>query len=180
MKLKINKIIIAWIILFISTSLALVLTYLKLFPENNNIEEKPVNESSSNAIHNALKDITTNFNQNSNLLEYSENNNIVLKASLNNYSIFISYVTDISTTYEFTYNDLCLNITINNTEEEKNKFNIVYKFLIEAVQKRLNNIKNIDNIINEFLNTNINYDGLTKLELENKITYQINITKKIK
>lgn len=180
MKQKKNKKVIAWIMLFILIGIALALTYLKFFSVDNiNIEERPVNNSSSNAIHNALKDITTNFNQNSKVKEYA-NDNIILKASVNNYSIYISYITDTTTTYEFTYDNLCLNIVVNNTEEDKTKFNVVYQLLIEAVQKRINNTDNLDAIINNFLTTDTTYDGLSKEEVENGIAYQMNITKKLK
>ena len=181
MKQKKTKKLIAWLTLVILVCFALTLTYLKLFSNNNlNIEERPINNSSSNSIHAALKDIVTNFNQNSKIEEYQENN-ITLKASVNNYSIYISYITDTTTTYEFTYDDLYLNITVNNTnEDDKAKFNTIYQLLIEAVQKRINNTDDVDNIINTFLTTDATVDGLSKKEVRNGIEYQMNITKKIK
>lgn len=181
MKNQKSKIICAWIMLVISVILALALTYFKFFlVVNDKIEEKPINESSSKAIHIALNDIITNFNQNPKIKKYADENNITLIASVNNYSIFISYITNTTTTYEFSYDDLCLNIIINDVEEDIQKFNIVYGILIEAVQKRINNTNDIENIINKFLNEDVNYEGLTKFEIENRIKYQIDITKKIK
>ena len=181
MKQQKTKKMIAWIILIILISFASTLTYLKFFSnDNENIEERPINNSSSNAIHAALKDIVTNFNQNSKIEEYQENN-ITLKASVNNYSIYISYITNTTTTYEFTYDDLYLNITVNNTnEDDKAKFNTIYQLLIEAVQKRINNTDDVYNIINTFLTTDATVDGLSKKEVRNGIEYQMNITKKIK
>lgn len=180
MKQKKNKIVIAWILLFGLIGIALSITFMKFFPKNNNnIEERPVNESSSNAIHTALQDITVNFNQNPNVVKFAEDNNIILKAALNNYSIYISYIAETTTTYEFAYDNLCLNITINNNKVDKTKFNIIYQFLIEAVQKRINNTDDISSTINDFLNNDKNYEGLTKNELATGIEYQMNITKKI-
>ena len=137
MKRKNGSIIVSWIILWILISVILIITYLKYFYVDNNshIKEQPVNESSSNAIHTALKDITINFNESSNVKEYCEKNNVTLKASLNNYSIYISYINDTSTTYEFSYNNLALNITVDKNTYDKIKFNTVYQFLIESVQK---------------------------------------------
>lgn len=183
MKQKKNKNTIAWIMLFVLVVIALALTYIRFFfvdNDNNNIEERPINNSSSIAIHNALSDITSNFNGNPQINEYADNN-INIKATVNNYSIYISYVTDTTTTYEFTYNDLCLNITIDNQDKEnQDKFNIIYKLLIEAVQTRINNTDNIDELISNFLTTDTNYDGLSKKEVENGIEYRMNITKKLK
>ena len=177
-----NKNLIAWILLLILISITLAITYIKYFSFdniNNNIEERPINESSSNAIHIALKDIVTNFNDNNKVIEYQQTNNLTLKASVNNYSIFISYIDSTTTTYEFKYEDLFLNININNDAENEKKFNIIYKFLIEAVQKRINNSNNIDELINNFLTNDINYDGLIKNSDNNIIEYKMNITKKL-
>ena len=156
-----NKRIIATVVLVILLAITLILSY-------------------SKAIHTALQEITTNFNQNSKVKEYIETNNITLTATVNNYSIYISYITDTSTTYEFTYDNLCLNITIDANETNKEKFNVVYRFLIEAVQTRINNTIEYTELIDNFLNEdNINYDGLFKEKTENRIKYQINITKKL-
>lgn len=173
-----NKTLLAWIILTALIITTLTLTYIKYFSyPNNNIEERPINESSSNAIHTALNEITSNFNENNKVKEYELENNLTIKAVVNNYSIFISYIDNTTTTYEFKYEDLKLNIIINNQDEEK--FNIVYKFLIEAVQKRINNNNDIGELIDNFLTTDINYEGLLKEEKNNTIKYQINITKKL-
>ena len=74
MKRKNGSIIVSWIVLWILISVILVITYLKYFyvDDNAHIKEQPVNESSSNAIHTALKDITINFNESSNVKEYCE------------------------------------------------------------------------------------------------------------
>ena len=157
----------------------LILSYIRFFSlDNSNIEERPVNESSSNAIHTALKEITMNFNQNSKIVDYADNN-IVLKASVNNYYIYISYITEVTVTYEFYYDDLNLNITIDD-DKNNEEFGIIYQILIEAVQKRLNNEENVSNVANSFLVTGDSYEGLSKIEDEDKVTYKMNITKKIK
>lgn len=181
MNKKKNKELIALITLIILIVLTLILTYIRFFSiPNTNIEEKPVNNSSSNAINKALTDITTNFNNNPNVNEYKKNNNVILKASVNNYSIYISYITETTITYEFTYDNLNLNIYTSKEEETQEKFKIIYQFLIEAVQERLNNTENLDNIANEVISENITYDGLKKIETTNGIQYQIDITKRLK
>lgn len=174
-----SKDLIALIILILLIIITLFITYIKYFTvsKNNNIEEIPVNESRSIAIHKALNEITTNFNDKAR--EYKELNDVTLNATLNNYSIFISYVNDTTITYEFTYEDLFLNIVINNNEENLKKFNVVYKLLIESVQKRLNNQTNIDDSIESFLTSDINYDGLIKIKNDDIVKYQMDITKKI-
>ena len=105
---------------------------------------------------------------------------MILKASVNNYSIYISYITETTITYEFTYDSLNLNIYTSKEEETQEKFKIIYQFLIEAVQERLNNTENLDNIANEVISENITYDGLKKIETTNGIQYQIDITKRLK
>lgn len=183
MKEKNNNIIV-WIFLVLLIICILILTYIKYFSIDNTsskyIKEIPINESSSIAIHNALKDITINFNENSKLKEYEQENNLELNATVNNYSIFISYIKDTTTTYEFKYEDLFLNIVINNTEEEKEKFNIIYKFLIEAVQKRINNSNDVNEVIEMFLTNDVNFEGLSKLVDNSTIKYQMDITRKIR
>ena len=172
-----GKDFIAWLLLMILIFIILFITYIKYFSviDNKNIEETPINESSSIAIHKALSDITTNFNNNTK--EYANSNNITLNATANNYSIFISYVDDTAVTYEFNYENLFLNIIINNDEENITKFNVVYKFLIESTQERLNNQNNINDLIEKFLTTDNNYDGLIKTKSDDTIKYQMNITK---
>lgn len=176
-----NKITIATVILFILICITLILTYLRFYVKADvPLQEVPINESSSNAIHEALQTITTNFNQNSDVKEYIATNNINLTAVVNNYSIYISYIDGTTTTYEFNYENLCLNITINNDQENIEKFNLVYKFLINAIQTRINNTAQYDEIVSDFLtNDNTNYDGLIKEKIDNKIKYQVNITKKL-
>lgn len=172
-----GKKIIAWIMLFLMIILVLILSYIKFFSVGNpNIEEVPVENSSSNAIHLALEEITKNFNDDPKIDEYSKNN-INIKAVVNNYSIYISYVTDTSITYEFTYDDLCLSILVS--EENNNTFKEVYAILIKAIQDRINNEENIDELINNFFTTDASYDGLSKSNVDGGIEYKINITKKL-
>ena len=118
--------------LIILIMLSLTLTYLKFFSSyvinNDNIKEVPVNDSSSQAIHNALKVIVDNFNESENVKKYQIENNAKLTATVNNYSIFVTYFKDKKNTYEFIYNDLCLTIKVKNNNQDE--FNVVYKFLI--------------------------------------------------
>ena len=176
-KIKVKRLM-AWILLLTLISIAITLTFFRFFSETEaDIQEIPVNDSSSKAIHNALEEITSNFNQNTKVKEYCQQNNVVLKAAVNNYYIYISYITDTTTTYEFTYNNLHLNITVNDDDKI---FNVVYPFLIEAIQKRINNTENFEEIINNFLTKDITYEGLSKEKFGEKIEYKINITKKLK
>ena len=176
------KEILAIFFLVILIMLSLTLTYLKFFSSyavnNDNIKEVPVNDSSSIAIHNALKTIVDNFNKSENVKKYQLENNTKLTATVNNYSIFVTYSKDKKNTYEFTYNDLCLTIKVKN--DNQNEFNAVYKFLIESVQKRINNYENISEIVDDFLLNNINYVGLDKKTYDDIIEYKINITEKLK
>lgn len=176
------KEILAIFFLVILIMLSLTLTYLKFFSSyiinNDNIKEVPVNDSSSIAIHNALKTIVDNFNESENVKKYQLENNAKLTATVNNYSIFVTHSKDKKNTYEFTYNDLCLTIKVKN--DNQNEFNVVYKFLIESVQKRINNYENISEIVDDYLLNNINYVGLDKKIYDDIIEYKINITEKLK
>ena len=180
MKIK-TKRIIAWIFLFFLIFCLLGINYIKFFENDNpNIKEVPVETSSSKAINNALNEIVTNFNNSKEIDDYAKNN-IIIKATLNNYSIFISYTTDKTTTYEFSYNNLILSIDIENKKENLDKFQNIYSILIKSVQKRLGNEENIDTIINSIFEENKIYDGITLEEKENNIiNYKMNITKKLK
>lgn len=175
-----TKRIIAWLCLFILIIGLLVLNYIKFFgAPNQNIEERPINNSSEQAIQTALKDIVNNFNNSEELTEYS-NQNIMIKAILNQHSIFISHTTDSTTTYEFRYSNLNLEINIENNKENIEKFNQVYTLLLKAIQKRINNNpENIDDIINGIINESKTYEGVSKTEGETTIKHQVNITKKL-
>lgn len=173
------KIILAWIILIISIVSLLALHYIKFFGvENPNIEETPVENSTSEAIHTALKDIVNNFNSSEQVKEYAEQN-IVLKATLNQYSIYISYITDVTITYEFSYSNLNLAITVENEQVNLECFYQVYRTLTYAVQKRIGNEENIDQLVLDFFNSDKSLDGMIKEESDQTIYYQMDITKKI-
>ena len=174
------KIVIAWILLFVLTSCLLFLNYLKFFGSPNpNIEERPIENSSSEAIQTALTQIVENFNSNVKIQEYSEKN-IQLKAIQNQHSIFISYTTDTTVTYEFTYSNLLLSINIENNKENIEKFNKAYEILIQAIQERIGIEENIDLILDDIINKDKEYDGIEKEISEDIIEYKINITKKLK
>ena len=176
---KSKKRTIAWIFLILLIIALLALNYIKFFGSpNSNIEEVPVETSTSKAINTALKDIVTNFNQNDKIQEYA-NQEIVIKATLNQYSIFISYTTDTTITYEFSYDNLNLEISVEDTEENLETFKKVYAILIEAVQERIGNNNNIENEINSFLAGNEIYDGLEVVKTNGLINYRMNITKRI-
>lgn len=177
---KSKKNIVAWIILVILILLLLALNYLKFFGSKNpNIENTPVDNSENQAVVVALQEIVDNFNKNSKIAEYKEQN-ITIQAVLNNYSIFISYTDDTTTTYEFNYHDFLIDITISNKEENRAKFDKVYEILIYAVQERLKNDENIEEYVKNYLNDSTEYDGLYKTADEGNLTYYMDITIKLK
>lgn len=180
MKQKKNKKrIIAWIFLILLIVALLALNYIKFFGlKNTNIEEIPVENSTSKAINTALKDIVTNFNKNDKIQEYASQD-IVVKATLNQYSIFISYTTDKTVTYEFSYDNLNLIISVEDTPENIEIFKKVYTILIEAVQTRIGNKANIEDKISNFLESTETYEGLEIIKTDKLITYRLDITKKI-
>lgn len=178
--MKKSKLIITWISLIVLVILLLALNYIKFFGKvNQYIEEKPVENSASLAINNALTEIVNHFNQNTLIQEY-EKENIKINAILKNYSIYISYSTENeTTTYEFDYNNLILKISIENTKENLEKFQKIYKILIDACQKRLKNSMKSQEKIENIINGSIKWNGITKEEVNQLIFYQLDITKKI-
>lgn len=175
------QVVIAWLLLMSLIGLFIYVNHLKFFTvkiDESTMEERPVENSSSEAIEKALTNIVNNFNKNP-LIEQNKNNGVTLNATLNNYSIYITYTTDTTTTYEFNYSNLILSINITNKEENIKRFNTVYEILIEAVQERIGNEKDITGIVNSHLNANKNYDGLTKEINDKTIKYSIDITKEL-
>ena len=176
-----KKIIIAWATLLILFIMLLIINYVKFFgtytyDENEVIE---IENSTSEAITTALTEIVTNFNNDDSILTYKEQG-ILISAVLKNHSIYITYQEEKTTTYEFNYNNLILSINITNEEENINKFNTIYKILIKAIQKRIKNEENIEELINSQINDNIKLSGIEKIENSNIISYKIDITKKLK
>ena len=147
-----TSIIIAWIILILALFFSLVITYLKFFGPNENLEEYPVKTSdvmTQNMDIQQLDLIVTNFNNSELLKEYQEQN-IDIKASLKDNGIIVSYGDSTATMeYELIYNDSNLEITIK--DEEKNYFDKIYKVLIIANQEALGNKEKYDEYIDEFL-----------------------------
>lgn len=179
--MKKGKIVIAWIFLIILIILLVGLNYIKFFGsvEENYIEEVPVESSSSNAINTALQQIVDNFNDNEKIAQY-ESQNIKLKAVLNNYSVFVSYIDEVeTTTYEFSYQDLNLTIKVADDAANIEKFEKVYEILIYAVQKRINNTEDIAIYVENFFDGSTQYDGLTRDIVDEMFVYEMNITKKL-
>lgn len=174
------KRVIAWTMLILLIIIVLLLSYIKFFGSKTpDIQEIPVENSSSEAIHSALKEIVTNFN-NRQEEENLENENAVMKAVVNQYSIFISYTTDITITYEFSYHNLELDINVEDNEENLKVFKSVYGALIQAVQKRLGNTADLQSVIDSIFEENAVYDGIVVSKKENNmIHFQMDITKKI-
>lgn len=169
-----------WILLIILITLILLLSYFKFFSQRNSsyIDEIPVENSSSEAINIALSQIVENFNHHEKIKQY-QNENIKIKAILNNRSIYISYENDTIITYEFSYNNLYLTISVDNDKENLDKFKKIYEILIYAVQERLNNTDNIADYINSYLSNTDKYEGISQEVNGNNIIYKMNITKKI-
>lgn len=179
--MKKGKIIFTWIVLIVLIGLLLTLNYVKFFGvANPNIEEIPVENSSSVAINNALMAITEQFNQHEKQEEYKKNG-IQMNAILNQYSIYIHYSeNEETTTYEFNYSDLTLMIEIVNEQNNLDKFYTVYKMLIEACQRRIGTEGDFDSLIDSVLNGELEWDGFFKSVEGEFIIYQLDITKQLK
>ena len=175
-----KKNLLAWISLITLIILLLFLNYIKFFSQKNpNIEEKPVENSSSRAIETALSTIVENFNTNEELNTLKEEN-ILLSATRKNYSLFITDLENENrTVYEFKYNNLKLSINVLDEKENLEKFNRVYKILIMSCQKRIQNEDIIDEKIEKFLNGEVEIEAIQKKKSGNIINYQMDITKKI-
>mgnify|MGYP004501549357 FL=1 len=175
-----KKNLLAWISLITLIILLLFLNYIKFFSQKNpNIEEKPVENSSSRAIETALSTIAENFNTNEELNTLKEEN-ILLSATRKNYSLFITDIENENrTVYEFKYNNLKLSINVLDEKENLEKFNRVYKILIMSCQKRIQNEDIIDEKIEKFLNGEVEIEAIQKKKSGNIINYQMDITKKI-
>ena len=175
-----KKNLLAWISLITLIILLLFLNYIKFFSQKNpNIEEKPVENSSSRAIETALSTIVENFNTNEELNTLKEEN-ILLSATRKNYSLFITDIENENrTVYEFKYNNLKLSINVLDEKENLEKFNRAYKILIMSCQKRIQNEDIIDEKIEKFLNGEVEIESIQKKKSGNIINYQMDITKKI-
>ena len=175
-----KKNLLAWISLITLIILLLFLNYIKFFSQKNpNIEEKPVENSSSRAIETALSTIAENFNTNEELNTLKEEN-ILLSATRKNYSLFITDIENENrTVYEFKYNNLKLSINVLDEKENLEKFNRVYKILIMSCQKRIQNEDIIAEKIEKFLNGEFEIEAIQKKKSGNIINYQMDITKKI-
>ena len=175
-----KKNLLAWISLITLIILLLFLNYIKFFSQKNpNIEEKPVENSSSRAIETALSTIAENFNTNEELNTLKEEN-ILLYATIKNNSLFITDIENENRTiYEFKYNNLKLSINVLDEKENLEKFNRVYKILIMSCQKRIQNEDIIDEKIEKFLNGEVEIEAIQKKKSGNIINYQMDITKKI-
>ena len=170
---KSNKVVFAWIILILLVIIAGSLTYLKLF---YTIEtEAKNNEELTPAIQNELQKIVDNFN-NSELVKEKTKENITIKSKLENNVITVEYESsERKEEYNYTFNNLIL---IIETDNDNNIFKEIFKIMIYAVQKRLGNENNVDNLIEGFINNTMEVDGLYRETIEaNKITYNIDITK---
>ena len=175
---KENNMVVGWILLILLIFMALGVSYVNFFVGvDKKIEEKSVDNNESEAINNALTQIVNYFND-SDKIDALDGVNI--HAVLNNRSIFISYITDITTTYEFTYDNLALEITVSDDEDNLKKFHQVCEILIYAIQMRLNNGDNIEKSISSFINDNVHFKGLEKTILEeHRILYHFSIVTKL-
>lgn len=175
-----KKKIIMWGILIILIVLVLALNYIKFFATDNaNIEVKPIENSSSTAIENALLEIVNNFNESDEVGELSKDG-IILSASKKNYSIYVAYVVNgARTTYEFNYSNLNLFINVSSDQKNLEKFNKILMILIKSCQKRINNTSNIDRDVEKFLDGTGELNGVLRSDTDGLTSYQIDITKKI-
>ena len=170
---KSNKVVFAWITLILLVIIAGSLTYLKFFYTIETNAEN--NEELTPAIQNELQKIVDNFN-NSELVKEKTKENITIKSKLENNVITVEYESsERKEEYNYTFNNLIL---IIETDNDNNIFKEIFKIMIYAVQKRLGNENNVDNLIEGFINNTMEVDGLYRETIEaNKITYNIDITK---
>lgn len=170
---KSNKVVFAWIILILLVIIAGSLTYLKFFYTIETEAEN--NEELTPAIQNELQKIVDNFN-NSELVKEKTKENIAIKSKLENNVITVEYESsERKEEYNYTFNNLIL---IIETDNDNNIFKEIFKLMVYAVQKRLGNENNVDNLIEGFMNNTMEVDGLYRETIEaNKITYNIDITK---
>lgn len=180
-----SKEIIAWVILIFLLIMLIILNYVRFFGFYNYQNESEITElevSSNEAIDIALETIVNNFN-NDEELKSLEQDKTKIEALYKNYSIYIYYtdLNDLTTTYEFNYNHLTLNINIKNSEENLEKFNIIYQLLLKAIQKRINIDFNNKELIDSHIKDGTQLTGITKTVSndEKTINYKIDITKKI-
>lgn len=164
-----------WLLLIILVGVALGITYLKFFGPNDNLEEHPIEkETISPVVEAALQTLVDNFNNNDLINEY-KSQNIDITATLNGTSIVIEYNTSDVKMYEFYFESPKLNVTVNNNDIEN--FKIIYKIMVYANQKRLDNNSNIDNYIDGFLNNSLEVDGLEKVIGNDTSSYSIDVSK---
>lgn len=179
---KISKqaVIVAWIVLIILIILAVVLTYLKFFGPNENLEEHSVNDANNqiDTQTELLESITTNFNDSSLVEEYlNQDINVWANVNSDNNSIMLNYETTDIMQYELTYSEPTLEISI--TKEGEVVFSELFKVLILANQERLENSITNTEYIDEFLKGNSTIDGYTREVTGEDIKYTMDITKKI-
>lgn len=174
------KNVLIWLLLILLIVLVLALNYLKFFGvPNSNIQEIPVENSTSIAIQGALTEIVNQFNQHEDIVNNGQNN-IDIKAILNQYSIYVHYGEEnVTTTYEFNYSNLKLSILVDDTEENLSKFGVVYKILLESCQRRLKNFSDFGQKFDNILTGTDEWNGVFIEEKKDGILYQLDITKKM-
>lgn len=174
------SIVLAWIVLLFCIISAAALTYLKFFYEDlndKNMEEYSTNNTElSPVILEALQTIIKNFNESDITKKYQETN-ITVNAYLENNNIKVDYSKeDKKKTYEFNFAVPMITSTITKDQEEE--FKSIFKIMIYACQKRLNNNIDVDKITDNFYK-GTPYVGLIREEKENNITYGIDVSKNI-
>ena len=166
------------LLLIILIGIALGLTYLKFFYKDTTGVPIIPDQKLTPEITNELNIIVDNIN-NDEIVKEKSKENINIKAKLNKDTITITYNNESKIEeYNFKYNNMLLEI---ETENNKTAFNDIFKIIVRANQKRLNNTNNIDILVEQFLNNDYEIDGLYKESLEaNQITYNIALDKVIK
>ncbi len=172
---------IGWILLIVLLALMGGVSYIKfMYKPAEDITEAPTNTSTSQIIVTALNNIVDNFNSDNKITEY-ETNGTKINATYNENSntLFVTYESDETITYEFAYDNLNLIATVSNDEENLEKFKKVEEILIYAIQKRLENSENIKEDVDAYLAGNKELEMIKEEKNESTNTYTINITKKI-
>ena len=181
MKKKNQNNVIAWLLLILLITASLGLTYLKFFNQKNkNISNTPIDSQKNKDNEKKLDEIVKTINENTEVKDLETKENIKISALRKNNSIFIEYSTEEETiTYEFVCTEKTLITTIDNDEENIKIFNKVYKFLVLAIQKNLNNTEKVEEYIDDLLENNTEYNSVSITKDEKTNTYYAEIDREL-
>ena len=178
-KVSKGKILLSLLLLLILIFLLGLLNYVKFFAniDINNQTKKENTVTVDDVERKVLEEIVKNFNNDNKLKDYAKNN-LTIEATINNKTIKVTSKKEETKEYIFEFENPYLIIKTDSNDEY---FEKVFSLMIYANQKRLNNSNNLDKYIQDFLNDEEEYEGLTKDSTEaNVLTYKIDISKILK